>query len=60
MVSSRRSVSGLVLFSIIINNIGSGIECTPSKFAVDTTLSGAVDPIGRMGTIHGDLNTREK
>jgi len=52
----ERTVLGLVLFNIFINDINDGMECILSKFTDHTKLSGVVDIKEGGDATQRDLN----
>jgi len=49
-----------VLFNILVSNMGSGIDCTLSKFVDNTKLCGAIDMLEVKDAIQRDLDRLER
>jgi len=54
------SVLGPALFNLFFGNMDSGIECTLSKFAVDTRMCGMVNTLEEWDAIQRDLDRLER
>lgn len=54
------SVLGPALFNVFVSDTDSGIECTFTKFASDTKLSGVVDTLEGRDAIQRDLGRPER